>query len=82
MNHTILRRLANSYEAYQHFPFEARFERFKEKKQYFLDGKEDPERVYREFIYFHYVFLNKLFPTLKMEEILNFYYERKSKETR
>ena len=68
VNKSILRRLTNSYDAYKHFPFDERFARFKEPKQYFLEGKEDIEIVYREFIYFHYAYLNKLFPKLKMEE--------------
>jgi hypothetical protein len=71
----------NSYEAYEHFPFESRFERFKDKKQYFLEGK-NAELVFREFIFFHYAFSNRLFPTLKMGEILNFFYDRNSEEKR
>ena len=81
MEKSILRRLANSYDAYTYFPFESRFDSFKDKKMYFLDSLSEVEieQKYHEFIFFHFVgywdfkYQNKL----KKEEILKYFYSRK-----
>jgi len=78
MDKSISRRLANSYEAYTYFPFEARFKSFKDKKMYFLDSLSEVEieQKYHEFIFFH--FSNHLdHKKLTKEEILKYFYSRK-----
>jgi len=78
MEKSILRRLANSYDAYTYFPFEDRFESFKDKKMYFLDSLSEVEieQKYHEFIFFH--FSNHLdHKKLTKEEILKYFYSRK-----
>jgi len=78
MEKSILRRLANSFDAYTYFPFEARFESFKDKKMYFLDSLSEAEieQQYHEFIFFY--FSNHLnHKKLSKEEILKYFYTRK-----
>ena len=80
MEKSILRQLANSFDAYTYFPFEARFESFKEKKIYFLDSLSDAEihRHYHEYIFFHFCYWHLLNQKkLTKEEILNYFYSRK-----
>ena len=81
MDKLILRRLANSYDAYTHFPFEDRFESFKDKKMYFLDSLSEAEiqQKYHEFIFFHFVghWDFKYQNRLSKEEILKYFYSRK-----
>jgi hypothetical protein len=78
MEKSILSRLANSYDAYTYFPFEDRFESFKDKKMYFLDSLSEAEiqEKYHEFIFFH--FSNHLdHKKLTKDEILKYFYSRK-----
>ena len=62
MENSISRRLANSFDAYTYFPFESRFESFKDKKMYFLDSlsEEEIHRHYHEYIFFHFCFWHLL----------------------
>ena len=78
MKKLILRRLSNSFDAYTYFPFEARFDSFKDKKMYFLDSLSEAEieQQYHEFIFFH--FCNHLdHKKLTKEDILKYFYSRK-----
>ena len=80
MEKSILRRLAKSFDAYTYFPFEARFESYKDKKMYFLDSLSEAEihRHYREYIFFHFCYWHLLNQKkLKKEEILKYFYCRK-----
>jgi hypothetical protein len=80
MEKSILRRLANSYDAYTYFPFEDRFESFKDKKMYFLDSLSEAEieQKYHEFIFFHFYYWHLLNQKkLTKEEILKYFYSRK-----
>ena len=43
MEDTLLRRLGNCFEAYEHLPFQQRFEHFKTKEKYFLENKTNEE---------------------------------------
>ena len=43
MEDTLLRRLGNCFEAYEHLPFQQRFEYFKTKEKYFLENKTNEE---------------------------------------
>jgi hypothetical protein len=76
------RQLANSFEAYQYFPFKHRFERFKESKQYFLEGlsEEEVEEIYHFFIFIHYATYNRLFPRFTKDELYEYYDRRRSSE--
>jgi hypothetical protein len=78
LEEVIRRRLANCFEAYEHFPFEQRFEQFKTKKKYFLEGKNDEEVVviYHEFIFYHFVLWNHLVPKIPKSELLEYFYKR------
>ena len=80
MEKSILTRLANSFDAYTYFPFEARFESFKDKKKYFLDSLSEAEiqRHYHEYIFFHFCYWHLLNQKkLTKEEILKYFYSRK-----
>ena len=75
-----LRVLANCYDAHEYFPFNERFESFKSKKRYFLEGMNDEEvmNLYHNFIFFHFTMWNKIYPKISKEEIME-YYERRKK---
>ena len=80
MEKSILTRLANSFDAYTYFPFEARFESFKDKKSYFLYDLTDDEKYskFQEFIFFHFCYCHLLnHKKLSKEEILKYFYSRK-----
>jgi hypothetical protein len=80
MEKSILTRLANSFDAYTYFPFEARFESFKDKKKYFLVSLSDAEiqQKYHEYIFFHFCYWHLLnHKKLSKEEILKYFYSRK-----
>jgi hypothetical protein len=80
LEETLLRRLGNCFEAYQQFPIDHRFERFKSKKQYFLEEKSDAEqmKIYHEFVFYHFVLWHHLVPKISKTEILEYYYRRKN----
>ena len=80
LDKSILKRLANSYEAYEHFPFVERFDQFKSKKMYFLEEMTDAEqmKIYHEFVFYHFVYWNHLVPKLSKSELLSYYYKRKN----
>ena len=80
LHKSILRVLANCYDAHQYFAFKERFEAFKTKKSYFLSGMDDKEirLIFLEFIFFRFAVKNKIYPKLSKGEILNYYDDRKS----
>ena len=80
LDKSILKRLANSYEAYEHFPFVERFDQFKSKKRYFLEGMNDEEvmNLYHEFVFYQFAYWNHLVPKLSKSELLAYYYKRKN----
>jgi hypothetical protein len=80
LDKSILKRLANSYEAYEHFPFVDRFDQFKSRKMYFLEGMNDEEimKLYHNFIFFHFTLWNKIYPKISKQDITE-YYERRKK---
>jgi hypothetical protein len=65
VNQSILEGLANCYESYEHNTFIDRFDQFKSKKIYFLEGinNEEEMNLYHQSIYpinhnkFMYIFL-------------------------
>jgi hypothetical protein len=77
----ILRELENCYEAYLYFPFNQRFNRFKEKKWYFLEGLSPDliEKEYHLFVFFQYASFHKVYPKVSKKEIIEYYERRKSK---
>ena len=80
MDKAILRRLANSFDAYTYYPFKSRFESFKDKKKYFLDSlsEEEIQQKYHEYIFFHFCYWHLLNQKkLSKEEILKYFYIRK-----
>ena len=80
MDKLILRRLANSFDAYTYYPFESRFESFKDKKSYFLYDLTNEEKYckFQEFIFFHFChWHSKYHKKLSKEEILKYFYTRK-----
>ena len=74
------RLLRNCFDAYLQFPFEQRFECFKSVKKYFLEDRTNKEvdRIYREFVFFHFVTYHGLYPQFTKEEILLYFHERKN----
>ena len=81
MDKLILRRLANSFDAFTYYPFKSRFESFKDKKSYFLYELTNEEKYckFQEFIFFHFCeYWNHLnHKKLTKEEILKYFYTRK-----
>lgn len=77
---SIKRKLDDCYEAYQLCLYEKRYDRFKEKKKYFLEGLSEMEieKVYRHFLFFHYALWHKVYPKVSKEEIIKYYEQRKS----
>ena len=80
MKESLLSRLGNCYDAYEQFPINHRFDQFKAKKQYFLEGMTDAEqiKIYHEFVFYHFVLWNHLVPKMSKGEILEYYYKRKN----
>ena len=81
VNKSILRRLANSYEAYERFPFEQRYKRFRETKEYFLENMQEDEIMtkFHLFVFFHFASSHKAYPKISKQEIIE-YYERRKKD--
>jgi hypothetical protein len=78
LDKSILKRLGDCYIAYQLFPFQERYNRFKEKKRYFLEGIVDVESEFHRYVFFHYAMFHRLYPKISKEEIIE-YYERRKK---
>ena len=80
LDKSILKRLGDCYIAYQLFPFTERYNRFKEKKRYFLEGlsQDQINSEYHKFIFFHYASFNKVYPKVSKQEIIKYYERRKS----
>lgn len=80
MKESLLSRLGNCFDAYQQFPINHRFDQFKAKKQYFLEGMTDAEqmKIYHEFVFYHFVLWHHLVPKMSKGEILEYYYMRKN----
>ncbi len=83
MDDEMKKKLDNSYEAYEYFPFNQRFEAFKLKKEYFLFGlSEDEVKIeFHQFIFFHFVISHRLYPKLSKIELLNYYHKRKNERS-
>jgi hypothetical protein len=81
LKQSILRRLANCFEAYEYFPFNARYNRFKEKKKYFLEGLDEGQvsEIYHQFVFYHFVQSHKLNFVLRKKDIINYFNGRKKK---
>ena len=81
LKQSILRRLANCFEAYEHFPFDARYNRFKEKKKYFLERFDEGQvsEIYHLFVFYHFVQSHKLNFILRKKDIINYFNGRKKK---
>jgi hypothetical protein len=81
MDKAILRRLANSFDAFTYYPFKSRFESFKDKKSYFLYDLTDDEKFskFQEFIFFDFCYFHFKYQQNKLtkEEILKYFYSRK-----
>lgn len=80
LDKSILKRLGDCYIAYQLFPFTERYNRFREKKWYFLEGlnQDQIDSEYHKFIFFHYASFHKVYPKLSKQEIIRYYEQRKS----
>jgi hypothetical protein len=81
VNQSILKRLGDCYIAYQLYPFKERYNRFKEKKWYFLEGLNDDQidKKYHQYIFFHFALWHKIYPQVSKQEIIEYYVRRKSK---
>jgi hypothetical protein len=81
MTKEILRQLNNCFDAYSFFPFESRYNSFKDKKRFFLEGYSEDEkyRIYHEFVFFHFCFWHIVYPKrIGKDDILKYFYERKN----
>ena len=79
MNQSIIKELENCFGAYEYFPFIERFDQFKSKKMYFLEGLNEKEimNIYHHFIIFHYALSHKIYPKVSKQEIIEYYERRK-----
>lgn len=84
LDKSILKRLGDCYIAYQLFPFEERYYRFREKKWYFLEmlNQDQIYLEYHKFIFFQYASLHKVYPKVSKQEIIKYYDRRKSEVPR
>jgi hypothetical protein len=80
VNQSILKGLGNCYIAYQLYPFKERYNRFKEKKWFFLEDLSEDKihEEYHQFIFFHFALWHKIYPKVSKQEILEYYERRKS----
>jgi hypothetical protein len=81
MNKEISKQLNNCFEAYSFYPFESRYNSFKDKKKFFLEyySEEEKYRIYHEFIFFHFCYYHLVYPNLiGKNEILKYFYTRKN----
>ena len=81
MNKEILKQLNNCFEAYSYYPFESRYNSFKDKKKFFLEcySEEEKYRIFHEFVFFHFCYYHLVYPKLiGKNEILIYFYSRKN----
>lgn len=81
---SIKRELDDCYEEYQLCLLEKRYDRFKEKKKYFLEEMSEIEidKTYHYFLFFHYALWHKIYPKVSKQEIIKYYEHRKSEVQR
>ena len=74
LDKSILKRLGDCYIAYQLFPFKERYNRFIEKKWYFLENlnQDQIDEEYHKFIFFHYASFHKVYPKISKQEIIRY----------
>jgi len=84
LDKSILKRLGDCYVSYQLFPFKERYDRFKDKKRYFLEGlcEDQIDEEYHQFIFFHFALAHKVYPKVSKQDIIKYYERRKSEVQR